>query len=182
MQNASLLHSWDDVLPQGRLWFFQAPSDALSAKSIKEQDISFRRFVRQSLETNFPDFSYWSHASRWPYVAVGASKRPFGLDIESATIHQDAWPFAVLREDELAWLRDFPQQDQPHWFGHLWSAKESFVKALGVGFACAPEAVIVTWPSSGDFEVRHAELGVLGRGSSLFVCHNIVSFCSLLES
>lgn len=182
MQNASLLNSWDDVLPQGRLWLFQASSDVLAAKSIKAQDVSFRRFVRQSLETNFPNFSHWSHASRWPYVAVGASKYPFGLDIESAKIHQEAWPLGMLTEDEQAWLRDFPQQDQQHWFGRLWSAKESFVKAIGVGFACAPEVVIVTWLSSGDFEARHAELGVLGRGSSFFVCHHIVSFCSLLQS
>jgi phosphopantetheinyl transferase len=179
MSGGYVLHAWDDILPQGRIRVLSVPERSSSDISVKSHEIAFRRLARRALQADYPAYSFWSHASRWPYVVVGACERSFGLDIERADVHEAAWPIGLLRPDEVLALQHFPQQDRAQQFGLLWSAKESFVKALGMGFVCPPEAVDVTWLSQRAFTSRHVESGIIGQGQVVSVQNFVISFCFL---
>lgn len=74
-----------------------------------------------------PAFSI-SHAGA---VAVCAfSQREIGVDVEQVTAVEPPL-LSVLRSEELACLRQFPEAEQARIFYQLWTQKESLIKAWG---------------------------------------------------
>jgi phosphopantetheinyl transferase len=93
-----------------------------------------------------------SFSARGPLALIGLARQPIGVDLERITPDM-LIPWNVLRADERMALEALPPQEQPEAFCTLWSAKEAIVKAMGVGFRLAPEAIhLKGWPGDGTPE------------------------------
>lgn len=106
-----------------------------------------------------------SLATRAGVVAVALANHPVGVDVERVEPAREL-PIAALHAMEAAALRGLPDSARPLAFARLWSAKEAYVKALGTGFARAPESFAVTFPTPDRFDVSDALRGTTARGSS----------------
>ena len=93
-----------------------------------------------------------SLATRAGLVAVALAHQPVGVDVEAVNATA-APPLGVLHPGEAAWLIAQPQDERPLAFARLWSAKEAYVKALGTGFARAPESFAVSISPEGRLTV-----------------------------
>lgn len=80
-------------------------------------------------------------------AAVGPS--PLGVDLEPlAPAATTVW--SVLRADERAMLRDMPDDAGRHVaFLRIWTLKEAYLKALGLGLRRAPESFAVRLDPAG---------------------------------
>lgn len=97
-----------------------------------------------------------SLATRAGLVAVGLAHGPVGVDVEQ--IVPDGEPaLDLLHQQERQALLDLPPAARPARFAQLWSAKEAYVKALGIGFARAPESFQILLDDAGGFAVRDPE-------------------------
>lgn len=93
-----------------------------------------------------------SLATRDGLVAVALAHDPVGIDVER--IDSDAEPpLATLHRQESEALLALPAPARPLAFAQLWSAKEAYVKALGLGFVRPPESFAVSLLSTERFEV-----------------------------
>ncbi|MFV0281743.1 MAG: 4'-phosphopantetheinyl transferase family protein [Rhodoblastus sp.] len=87
-----------------------------------------------------------SLAAREDVVAAAVADRPLGVDIETMPGYFDP-PLNVLHPDERDALvragaggQDMPGQDM---FMRIWTAKEAYVKALGLGFNREPRDIAI---------------------------------------
>lgn len=82
-----------------------------------------------------------SHSDRWTAVALSRSGR-IGIDIEAVRSVSSALHRRCLTAYEMGWLADAPpgaQRDRR--FFRVWTAKEAYLKALGVGLSLDPRDV-----------------------------------------
>ncbi|TCR61162.1 4'-phosphopantetheinyl transferase superfamily protein [Bosea sp. BK604] len=93
-----------------------------------------------------------SLATRAGLVAVALAHDPVGIDVERIDPDIEL-PLTSLHPQESEALLSLPVPARPLAFAQLWSAKEAYVKALGLGFARAPESFAVTLLSTEQFEV-----------------------------
>lgn len=106
-----------------------------------------------------------SLATRAGLVAVALAHRPVGIDVEQVDLASEP-PLAALHPDERRWLESLPAPARPLAFAQLWSAKEAYVKALGTGFARAPESFAVQFVETERFTVGDDQGG---RDASGFI-------------
>jgi 4'-phosphopantetheinyl transferase len=99
-----------------------------------------------------------SLATRAGLVAVALAHRPVGVDVEQVALASEP-PLAALHPDERSWLEGLPAAARPMAFAQLWSAKEAYVKALGTGFARAPESFAVRLDGAERFTVGDEQDG-----------------------
>ncbi|CAN7281555.1 4'-phosphopantetheinyl transferase superfamily protein [Bosea sp. LjRoot90] len=99
-----------------------------------------------------------SLATRAGLVAIALAHLPVGVDVEQVALASEP-PLAVLHPDERSWFESLPAPARPLAFAQLWSAKEAYVKALGTGFARAPESFTVQLDGSERFTVRDDQDG-----------------------
>ena len=99
-----------------------------------------------------------SLATRSGLVAIALAPRPVGVDVEQVAPASEP-PLAMLHPEERRWLASLPASARPEAFAQLWSAKEAYVKALGIGFARAPESFAVRLDGAGRFVVDGARNG-----------------------
>ncbi|AZO78673.1 MULTISPECIES: 4'-phosphopantetheinyl transferase superfamily protein [unclassified Bosea (in: a-proteobacteria)] len=99
-----------------------------------------------------------SLATREGLVAIALAHQPVGVDVEQVALASEP-PLAVLHPDERSWLEGLPASARPLVFAQLWSAKEAYVKALGTGFARAPESFAVQLDGTGRFTVGDEQDG-----------------------
>lgn len=84
-----------------------------------------------------------STASREGWVALALAGSPVGVDVERIGLAQEpAWN--VLSPAEQAELRRRPMGDQWPAFLTLWTAKEAYLKAVGLGLSREPRTIEVT--------------------------------------
>lgn len=95
-----------------------------------------------------------SLATRAGLVAVALAHQPVGVDVEQVALASEP-PLAALHPDERGWLEALPASARPLAFAQLWSAKEAYVKALGTGFARAPESFVVQLDGTDRFTVTN---------------------------
>jgi 4'-phosphopantetheinyl transferase len=93
-----------------------------------------------------------SLATRAGLVAIALAHRPVGIDVEQVALVSEP-PLAMLHPDEQRWLESLSSPARPEAFAQLWSAKEAYVKALGTGFARAPESFSVQLDGADRFAV-----------------------------
>lgn len=123
---------------------------------------------RPLIETPAGTGLHLSLATRGGIVAVALADRPVGIDVERVD-RGAALPLAALHPAEAAMLEALPERDRPLAFARLWSAKEAYVKALGLGFVRAPESFAVTWLPHDRFSVADPSRGaaVTGAGRTI---------------
>lgn len=83
-----------------------------------------------------------SLATRGGFVAIALAQRPVGIDVERVDPAL-ALPLGALHPRERTALLALPAATRALDFARLWSAKEAYVKALGLGFVRAPESFCV---------------------------------------
>ena len=81
-----------------------------------------------------------SFSARGAFGLIGIAHQPLGVDLE-LPIAPDAIPFNLLRPDERESIMAQPLKERSASFLHLWTLKEAIAKALGRGFAIAPEEI-----------------------------------------
>lgn len=119
---------------------------------------------RPVLETPGGTGLYLSLATRSGIVGVALARGPVGIDVEHVDVTATP-PFAALHREEEAALRGFPDEARALAFARLWAAKEAYVKALGTGFARAPESFAVRLLSPDRFEVVDPLRGTGAEGA-----------------
>jgi 4'-phosphopantetheinyl transferase len=79
------------------------------------------------------------------YVAFACSDRPVGIDIEGIGRNMDIAE-RVMTPAEYSDFNDYVNEcDREHVFIRMWTAKESYMKALGLGFRLPPESFRVLY-------------------------------------
>jgi len=117
------------------------------------------------------DFSL-SHARG--VVAVAVARMPTGVDVEPLREieHLDSMSELILAAEEQAVLRNTPEAFRSRLFLRYWTLKEALLKAAGLGFAVAPNTVVIDagparLPASpdcrSDFHIEGALLPIVGR-------------------
>lgn len=89
---------------------------------------------------DLPKFHFsLAHSGKWAVCAV--ANHPVGIDIEQLPYMADVIDVArrCFTPDEQCHLFALPEIDQPATFSKLWTIKESYMKATGLGFQLAPE-------------------------------------------
>ena len=80
-----------------------------------------------------------SFAHRQDLSAIALGPTPIGVDLEPDRDRLDL-PLALLHPAEAKELMALPEERRCRAFLKLWTLKEAYVKALGVGFGLSPEA------------------------------------------
>ena len=106
-----------------------------------------------------------SLALRAGVVAVALAHQPVGVDVEAVDDSAHP-PIGILHPKESAWLLAQPPESRALAFARLWSAKEAYVKALGTGFARAPESFAVSLSPQGQLTVRDGAQSAAASGVS----------------
>ncbi|SFI67166.1 4'-phosphopantetheinyl transferase superfamily protein [Bosea sp. OK403] len=106
-----------------------------------------------------------SLATRAGFVALALAQAPVGVDVERVEPLATP-PLATLHPLEREALLALPEQARPLAFAQLWAAKEAYVKALGTGFARAPESFAITFASLETFSVSDPERSAPCLGTS----------------
>ena len=98
-----------------------------------------------------PNFHFnISHAGEW---VVGAfSNCPAGIDVERVVPVDPDLPEAVLSNAELCCYSELPEAMQLDYFYHLWTLKESFLKATGQGLSVEP--IVLTIQQDGQNRIE----------------------------
>jgi len=73
------------------------------------------------------------------YVAFAVSDRPVGVDIEAVGRNMDIARRVMTEEEYKDYIDTVEDKDREDVFIRMWTAKESYMKALGLGFRLAPE-------------------------------------------
>ena len=84
-----------------------------------------------------------SSASRGPIAAVALAFLPVGVDVELVDPAPDV-PWGVLAPVEAAILRALPESERGPAFARLWTVKEAWTKALGLGLRRDPRTFAVS--------------------------------------
>lgn len=109
---------------------------------------------RPTLQT--PHGLFVSAASRDGWVAVALARAPLGVDIEViGAAAEPAW--AVLHPRERARIEALPPPDRWPAFLALWTAKEAYLKAIGLGLLHEPNLVEVAPIEAGGFTLRDGD-------------------------
>jgi phosphopantetheinyl transferase len=94
-----------------------------------------------------------SSSSRGPVAVWAIAKSPVGIDVELAE-PQGEIPWNVLHPEEAAELRSHEGDAQSRAFARLWSLKEAYLKALGIGLIREPTSFAVSFVDEDRAAVR----------------------------
>jgi 4'-phosphopantetheinyl transferase len=104
---------------------------ALAAEGVEAKEICVTEYGKPYLPA-LPDFHFsLSHSGERVLCAV--SNKPVGCDIEAPGRYDPKIAKRFFHPSESAWLFSLPEDEQPAAFLRLWTCKESYVKALGLG-------------------------------------------------
>lgn len=84
------------------------------------------------------------------YVAFAISYHPVGVDIEAVGRNTDIARRVMTEEEYEDYIDTVEEKDREDVFIRMWAAKESYMKALGLGFRLAPE----TFRVLNGYEIR----------------------------
>jgi phosphopantetheinyl transferase len=106
-----------------------------------------------------------SSSSRENIALFGLSREKIGVDVEVLAAMAPAWN--VLHQSERAALAALPQEKQGEGFLRLWTAKEAYLKALGVGLRREPSEICIR-AQAARFEVLDGDREILLREARLW--------------
>jgi phosphopantetheinyl transferase len=97
-----------------------------------------------------------SSASRGGLTALAVAPGPVGADVEALDIDAEI-PWNVLHPIEVAALRALAGRRRTSAFTRLWSLKECYLKALGVGLRREPASFAITFADGETATVEDPE-------------------------
>ena len=106
---------------------------ALSDEGLHSDEIAVTKYGKPYLP-RLPDFHFsLSHSGNMALCAVSA--REIGCDIEAPRGYDPKIAKRFFHPAEREWLFTRPEPEQADAFLRLWTCKESFIKALGLGLS-----------------------------------------------
>lgn len=104
---------------------------ALAAEGLSPMDCALTEYGKPYFPA-LPDFHFsLSHSADRVLCAV--SPAPVGCDVEGTGRYNPKLAERCFHPDESAWLFSLPEAERPDGFLRLWTCKESFIKAVGLG-------------------------------------------------
>jgi phosphopantetheinyl transferase len=91
-----------------------------------------------------------SSASRENIALFGLARESIGVDVERAAAFEVPWN--MLHDSETAALRALPESLRAEEFLRLWTAKEAYLKALGLGLRREPSEICI-FPRGDGFAI-----------------------------
>ncbi|MBD1372569.1 4'-phosphopantetheinyl transferase superfamily protein [Hazenella sp. IB182357] len=82
-----------------------------------------------------------SHAGEWVVGMLGCEE--IGVDVECIKELDHRITDVVFSEAEMALYQELPENRRQHYFYKIWTAKESYVKAVGKGLSISPQSITV---------------------------------------
>ncbi len=79
------------------------------------------------------------------YVAFALSEDPVGIDIEAVGRNRDIAKRVMDPQEYNDFMETVVEKDREEVFARMWTAKESYMKALGLGFRLPPESFRVLY-------------------------------------
>ncbi|MBQ7622016.1 MAG: 4'-phosphopantetheinyl transferase superfamily protein [Candidatus Methanomethylophilaceae archaeon] len=79
------------------------------------------------------------------YVTFAVSDDPVGIDIESIGHNRDIAKRVMDPQEYADFMDTVGEKDREEVFARMWTAKESYMKALGLGFRLPPESFRVLY-------------------------------------
>ncbi|MBQ3736949.1 MAG: 4'-phosphopantetheinyl transferase superfamily protein [Candidatus Methanomethylophilaceae archaeon] len=79
------------------------------------------------------------------YVAFALSEDPVGIDIEAVGRNRDIAKRVMDPQEYSDFMDTVGEKDRNEVFARMWTAKESYMKALGLGFRLPPESFRVLY-------------------------------------
>jgi Phosphopantetheinyl transferase len=106
---------------------------ALAAEGLRAEETATTEYGKPFFPA-LPDFHFsLSHSGEMVMCAV--SSAPVGCDLEKKRCFDPRLARRFFHPSESAWLFSLPDGDQRTAFFRLWTCKESYMKAVGLGFA-----------------------------------------------
>ncbi len=119
-----------------------------------------------------------SVSGRADFCAVAMAESPIGVDIEPSRAIEPPW--SLLHPNERNMLETLTGEARADAFSRLWTAKEAYLKALGLGFARDPTKIAIGL----DFSILDEEAAptILTRGWRRFVLRgeDFIAACVVL--
>jgi 4'-phosphopantetheinyl transferase len=119
-----------------------------------------------------------SVSGRADFCAVAMAEAPIGVDIEPSRAIEPPW--SLLHPNERNTLETLTGEARADAFPRLWTAKEAYLKALGLGFARDPTKIAIGL----DFSILDEEAAptILTRGWRRFVLRgeDFIAACVVL--
>jgi len=119
-----------------------------------------------------------SVSGRADFCAVAMAEAPIGVDIEPSRAIEPPW--SLLHPNERNTLETLTGEARADAFARLWTAKEAYLKALGLGFARDPTKIAIGL----DFSILDEEAAptILTRGWRRFVLRgeDFIAACVVL--
>jgi 4'-phosphopantetheinyl transferase len=119
-----------------------------------------------------------SVSGRADFCAVAMAEAPIGVDIEPSRAIEPPW--SLLHPNERNMLETLTGEARADAFPRLWTAKEAYLKALGLGFARDPTKIAIGL----DFSILDEEAAptILTRGWRRFVLRgeDFIAACVVL--
>ena len=119
-----------------------------------------------------------SVSGRADFCAVAMAEAPIGVDIEPSRAIEPPW--SLLHPNERKALETLTGEARADAFARLWTAKEAYLKALGLGFARDPTKIAIGL----DFSILDEEAAptILTRGWRRFVLNgeDFIAACVVL--
>ena len=110
------------------------------------------------------DKLFVSSASREGWVAVALASAPLGVDIEVATAPAEpAWN--ILSPSERERLAGLPEPERWAAFLRIWTAKEAYLKAIGLGLSREPSEIAIGASVGEAFTVHDRDRPVAVRAA-----------------
>jgi 4'-phosphopantetheinyl transferase len=108
-----------------------------------------------------------SAASRGPFTAVVIAASPIGVDVELVDPAGEI-PWNVLQSSEAAVLSQLEGYQRAAVFARLWSLKEAYLKAIGIGLFREPSsfAVDILDAKTAIFDDPHTALPIIEAAST----------------
>lgn len=101
---------------------------------------------------SLPAELHLSVAGRGDVCAIALAPNAIGVDIEPiGRVEEPAWN--ILHERERHALRSRGGASRHECFLRIWTAKEAYLKALGLGLALEPSGVVISGQADGAFSV-----------------------------
>ena len=105
---------------------------SLREEGLRAEEPDLTKYGKPFFPT-LPGFHFnLSHSGNRVLCAVSPS--PVGCDIELPRRYDPTLARRFFQPGESAWLLSLPEDAQPEAFFRLWTCKESFMKAVGLGF------------------------------------------------
>lgn len=130
---------------------------------------------------DYPELNFnLSHSKQWVAIAV-TSGNDVGVDVQYADNGRRLWPIVdrYFAAEERLWLQDLPDERFAQAFYQLWSLKEAFVKAVGLGMRLPFDTFAFSRQDDGGFDIGRLPCGMLTAGWGLWSFESLQPDCAL---